>query len=156
MIELRKTGSIFTTGAQAIVNCVNTVGVMGAGLALEFKKKYPQMFADYAYKCKEGKIKIGQMDIWQYTCEFDWQDYGYPMYIINFPTKEHWKNSSKLEWIATGLDDLRNHAIIMEMVSIALPALGCGYGGLQYDDVQALVEEKLGDLSTTIILFEPQ
>ena len=77
-------------------------------------------------------------------------------YIVNFPTKDHWKNPSQLQWIADGLDDLKNHATIKDVVSIAMPALGCGFGGLHFEDVLALVEHKFGDLSMKVMLFGPR
>lgn len=161
MIELRQDGNLFESGVQAIVNPVNCVGVMGAGLALEFKKRYPQMFRFYADACKKNEVKTGQIWVWrekrleEITLP-DGRTVLEPEWIMNFPTKQHWKNPSKLEWIASGLDDLAIRARMNGVESIAIPALGCGYGGLKFDAVKSLIYDKLNDLQTHILLFEPQ
>jgi O-acetyl-ADP-ribose deacetylase (regulator of RNase III) len=150
MIEIRSTGSLFDAGTHAIVNTVNCVGVMGKGIALEFKRRYPEMFKRYAELCKHDMIYVGRT--------WTWENVGCltPQYIVNFPTKEHWRNPSKLEWIATGLDDLKYRATMIEINSLALPALGCTNGGLRFEDVRALIEEKLNDWEIPVILYEPQ
>jgi O-acetyl-ADP-ribose deacetylase (regulator of RNase III) len=151
MIHLQTTGSIFDFTSPsvptAIVNTVNCVGVMGKGLALEFKQRYPAMFKVYAAECKAGRICVGQVSIWSE---------GNNLFIVNFPTKDDWRNPSQLKWIADGLDDLRERAIMMNMQSLILPALGCNLGGLNFDDVRLLIEQKLGDLEANVILFGPK
>lgn len=154
MIELRSEGSLFEAGAQAIVNPVNCVGTMGAGLAAEFKRRYPAMYKEYAKLCKKSYIKIGKVWVWhEHEKPCNEEPCGY---VINFPTKDDWRRPSKLEWIASGLDDLAECATMNGIKSIAVPALGCGYGGLDFELVKKLVYEKLDGLPTHIILFEPQ
>lgn len=148
MVELRR-GDLFESGAEAIVNTINCVGVMGKGIALLFKQRYPDMFRTYVKYCNKKLIRVGKMWVW-HTGEPDYR------YIFNFPTKDDWRNPSKLEWISSGLDDLKNCVIMMGVESIAMPALGCTNGGLNFGDVRALVEEKLNDLEIPVILFEPQ
>lgn len=143
-------GNIFDSQCEALVNPINCVGAMGAGLALQFKKRYPAMFAEYVKLCNKGEIQIGKVRIWNTGLLFP------PQYIVNFPTKDDWRNPSKLKWIEAGLDDLRSHVILNEMASIALPALGCGYGELSFQSVKELIEQKLGDLQATVVVFEPQ
>ena len=168
MIEHRTSGDIFDAGTQAITNTINCVGVMGKGLALQFKQRYPEMFREYAKLCRRKYIQVGKVWIWHEipvcicgsyathptdTCE-QWTPIN--EYIVNFPTKDDWRNASKLEWIAAGLDDLRTCVTLGSIVSLALPALGCQNGGLRFDDVQKLIHEKLDDLSIPIVLYEPQ
>ena len=150
MVEVRK-GDLFKSGAYAIVNTVNCVGVMGKGIALEFKNRYPTMFGEYVDMCRRGWIKPGKVWAWATTTGPN----TYPQVIYNFPTKDHWRNPSKLEWIASGLDDLKSY-VTMDVESLALPALGCTNGGLRFEDVRALIEEKLNDLEIPVILYEPQ
>ena len=161
MIETRKTGNIFEVGAQAIVNPINTVGTMGAGLALEFKKRYPQMFRFYKEACDKKEVRTGQIWVWrerrleEITLP-DGRIVLEPEWIMNFPTKQHWQKPSKLEWIESGLDDLRKRVTMNGIESVALPALGCGYGGLKFELVEKLVYEKLDGLPAHVILLEPQ
>jgi O-acetyl-ADP-ribose deacetylase (regulator of RNase III) len=150
MIEIRSTGSLFDAETHAIVNTVNCVGKMGRGIALEFKRRYPEMFKEYTRLCKKGFIQVGFMWFWRNP------EPGNPRYVINFPTKEHWRNPSKLEWISAGLADLKNRVMMMGIESLALPALGCANGGLNFEDVRPLIEEKLNDLEIPVILYEPQ
>jgi len=116
-----ETFSILDSQCQALVNPVNCVGVMGAGLAFEFKSKYPDMFWDYKAHCESGSMHLG---IVRY----------YPLdgqYILNFPTKYHWRDKSKLEDIESGLDYLIGLSVGLKLKSIAFPLLGCGLGGLE-------------------------
>ena len=146
MIELT-TGNLLDADAEALVNTVNCVGVMGKGIALEFKRRYPKMFSAYALACKRSEVQVGRM--WVYTST------NAPT-VICFPTKQHWRNPSQLEWITTGLDDLRSRVTMNGIRSIALPALGCANGGLNFAEVKPLIYEKLNDLDARIILYEPQ
>lgn len=130
------TGNIFDSSAQVLVNPINCVGVMGAGLALQFKNKYPEMFSSYLNRCKSGLVRIG--------VPYLWEDDN--VQIINFPTKRHWKSNSSLYEIEEGLLFIRNSYKEMGIHTMAMPALGCGKGGLRWKDVFPLVERHLGDL----------
>lgn len=149
MIELR-TGNLFDADTEVLTNTVNCVGVMGKGIALEFKNRYPAMFELYRSACRKGGVQTGAMWIWNTSTVTN------PRYIFNFPTKEHWRNPSKLEWISAGLDDLKIRVIMLGVKSIALPALGCANGGLRFEDVRELIFEKLNDLDASVVLYEPQ
>lgn len=135
---------------DAIVNTVNCVGVMGKGIALQFKKKWPENFKMYAAACKNGEVKLGQM----FTYELG--ALATPRYIINFPTKSHWRSASKLEDIESGLKSLVKDIKAKDIRSIAIPPLGSGLGGLPWTKVKALIFtylEPIEDLD--VRLFEP-
>ncbi len=135
---------------DAIVNTVNCIGVMGKGIALQFKKKWPNNFKAYAAACKNSEVKLGQI----FT--FDLGALATPRYIVNFPTKGHWRSSSKIEDIESGLQSLVLHIQKYDIRSIAIPPLGCGLGGLPWPDVKALIVKHLGELDNLEIrLFEP-
>ena len=143
-------GNLLEAEVEAIVNTVNTVGVMGKGIALMFKDKFPENFRAYAAACKRGEVQIGQMFVTPSP------ELSGPRWIINFPTKKHWRQPSKLEWIIEGLKDLR--AVIQEkkIRSIAIPPLGSGNGGLEWSDVRAQIETALGALeNVNIVVYEP-
>ena len=129
--------TVFNTNAQAIVNTVNCVGVMGAGLALEFKLRFPQMYTDYVSRCKNKEIKVGKVNLYHDE---------YTPYIINFPTKNHWKYPSNLQWIEAGLVDFVQHYLEWGITSVAFPKLGCDRGGLNWSDVKLLLEKHLNNL----------
>ena len=116
-------GDILKSTAQTLVNTVNCVGIMGKGVALEFKNRFPEMFKDYAQRCERHEVRIGQPYI--YKSLFGKQ-------IINFPTKEHWKSVSKVSDIKKGLDYLLAHYNQWGVTSIAIPPLGCGNGQLEW------------------------
>lgn len=145
MLEFTK-GDIFDIAVDIRVNTVNCVGAMGAGVALAFKQRYPAMFKDYQAACKAGLVRPGKMHIWK-PLDGDW--------IINFPTKRDWRESSRYEDIDAGLDDLKNYLISVGSVSVALPALGCGNGGLDWARVSEMIRNKLSDVSAHIFVFEP-
>lgn len=131
-------GNMFDSNAEAFVNPVNCVGVMGRGLALEFKKKFPSNFLFYQEKCRTGEVVIGRMAVF---------DNGEkPKYIINFPTKEHWCYNSKLSYIEKGLENLCLTVNGLGISSIALPMLGCGLGGLNSEEVCPVMERYLSTL----------
>jgi O-acetyl-ADP-ribose deacetylase (regulator of RNase III) len=135
---------------DAIVNTVNCVGVMGKGIALQFKKKWPNNFKAYAAACKAGEVKLGQM----FT--FELGPMATPQFIINFPTKGHWRSASRIEDIESGLADLVNQITLHNIGSIAIPPLGCGNGGLLWTDVKPLIIQYLSVLpSLEVRLFEP-
>jgi len=149
MIELSH-GDLLKANVDALVNTVNCVGVMGKGVALQFKKAYPDNFIAYQKACKKGEIHPGRMFVY-----FTGKIIG-PRFIINFPTKKHWKTLSKVEYIQEGLDDLVSVIRKLGINSIALPPLGCGNGGLEWDVIYPLIKEKLASLSdVSIFLFEP-
>lgn len=142
-------GDLLRVDADALVNTVNCVGVMGKGVALQFKRRFPDMFRDYRRACDGGDVRIGRMHVWE-TGEL-----RAPAYVINFPTKDHWKGRSKLEWIRLGLQDLRRVLIQLGVTSVALPPLGAGNGGLDWADVEPMIRDALGDLDVDITLFPP-
>lgn len=143
--------SIFDTGAQALVCPVNCVGVMGAGLAKQFKETFPFYFADYKEACKRKHIQLGQVYPWGYTSFKS-------LVIFSFPTKYHWRDKSYYVSIQSGLEDLvRALRTTHPVKSIALPALGCGLGGLKWGDVGPLIEEYLRDVEgCRVIVCEPR
>ena len=148
MIEY-KNGDILREDVEAIVNTVNCVGIMGRGLALQFKNKFPQNFKEYQLACKNKEVQLGKMFVHQTGQLIN------PKYIINFPTKGHWKQNSKIEDISNGLDDLITIIEKYSIKSIAIPPLGSGLGGLDWKMVKKLIEEKLKNINCTVILFEP-
>jgi len=144
------TGDIFTSNCQALVNPVNCVGVMGKGLAKEFKSRYPENFDVYRLTCNQGKVKIGKMLVVTPV-----EKGG--TYIINFPTKLHWMRYSQIGYITMGLIDLVKVIGMFEIKSIAVPALGCGLGGLEWGNVRPLIEYKLGGLEgVEVLVYEPE
>jgi O-acetyl-ADP-ribose deacetylase (regulator of RNase III) len=144
------TGNLLEADAEAIVNTVNTVGVMGKGVALQFRRAFPENYEAYAAAAAREQIVPGRMFTW----ESDRLEK--PRYIINFPTKRHWRGRSRLQDIEAGLDDLRRVLIEHDVRSAALPALGCGLGGLDWSDVRERIEAALGDLPIRILVYPPQ
>lgn len=143
-------GNLLEADAEALVNTVNTVGVMGKGIALMFKERFTDNFIQYAQACKAKQVRTGKMFVTQ-PRELDG-----PQWIINFPTKEHWKGNSKVEWVQAGLQDLRHFIIENKVQSIAIPPLGAGNGGLDWTTVKPEIEHALGDLQgVRITVFEP-
>lgn len=143
-------GDLLTYPAEAIINTVNCVGVMGKGIALEFKQKYPDNFKYYVKECKSGNVTTGKMLV--YDCGMLSEN---PRYIINFPTKQHWRSDSLIEYIINGLDDLIKVIEEYKIKSIAMPQLGCGNGGLIWDNVRPIIIEKLSCLDIDINIFAP-
>ena len=125
-------GNIFDAGCEALVNPVNCVGVMGKGLALQFKHRFPANFSSYAEACRRRELVPGRLHI-VYT------DPAAPRLIVNFPTKRHWRDASRLEDIALGLHALAGTIASHGIRSIAIPPLGCGLGGLPWPDVRSLI-----------------
>lgn len=149
MIEYR-TGNILEADAEALVNSVNCVGFMGRGVALQFKKAWPENFKAYAAACRRKEVQPGKMFV------FETGRLTNPRYIINFPTKRHWRGKSRMEDIETGLSALVEEIRTRGIRSIALPPLGCGLGGLHWPDVRRRIEEALGALDQVkIIVYEP-
>ena len=149
MSIIESQGDLLRADADALVNTVNCVGVMGKGIALQFKRQYPDMFDAYKRACERGEVQVGRMWVWE-TGLLD-----VPRYIINFPTKKHWKGGSQLPWIKAGLADLRRVIADLGIRSVALPPLGAGNGGLNWADVEPLIREALGGLVEDIVLFPP-
>ena len=143
-------GNILSTDAQAIVNTVNTVGVMGKGIALQFKERYPANFKEYARQCKLGLVRIGKMLVTRDN-SLDGEKI-----IINFPTKTEWYKKSQYSYIEEGLEDLVRVIEEYNIKSIAIPPLGCGNGGLRWEKVKELMERYLSKMETVEIkVFEP-
>ena len=149
MIEY-KTGDILREEAEAIVNTVNCVGVMGRGIALQFKRAYPENFKAYAAACKREDVKPGQMFV------FETGQLANPRYIINFPTKRHWRGKSRMEDIDAGLDALVDEIRARQIRSIAVPPLGSGLGGLNWPEVRSRIESAFAGLpEVKVVVFEP-
>lgn len=117
------TGDLFDADVDALVNTVNTVGVMGKGLALQFKRRFPDNFRQYAEACERGEVELGRMFVVPVV------ELRTPRYIINFPTKSHWRSRSRLDAIEAGLEDLKRVVNDLGLTSVAVPALGAGNGG---------------------------
>ena len=144
-----ESGNLLTADADALVNTVNTVGVAGKGIALQFRQAYPENFRAYAQAAKRGEIVPGRMFTWE-TGQL-----GRPRFIINFPTKRHWRGNSRLKDIHDGLQDLVRCIEIHEIKSIAVPPLGCGNGGLDWADVHKLIVEALQSVDVKVLLYPP-
>lgn len=134
-------GTVFNSGAEAFVNTVNTVGVMGAGIALEFALRYPDMFNDYKCKCDNKMLTVGKVDYYQAD-----------KIIVNFPTKWHFKYPSQESWIEDGLKDFVETYKQYEFKSVAFPRLGCANGGLSWDRIKPLMEKYLSNLDVNVII----
>jgi O-acetyl-ADP-ribose deacetylase (regulator of RNase III) len=134
--------NIFDISVQALVNPVNCKGAMGKGLAKEFKNRWPKMYDTYLYACRRGNIHVGHISLWQ----------GEDILIINFPTKYNWRQPSKIEYIEAGLADfeIKSKTIASVADSVAFPMLGCGEGGLNWAQVQPLMEKYLNGLEVKI------
>jgi len=145
-----KTGNVLTEDVEALVNTVNCVGVMGRGIALQFKKSFPDNFKAYEHVCKKGELKPGEMFV------FKLGQLTNPRYIINFPTKRHWRGKSRMEDIDSGLSALVQEIQSREIKSIAIPPLGSGLGGLRWADVKTRIESALEEVSDLeVVVFEP-
>lgn len=139
-------GNLFDSGADILVNTVNCVGVMGKGIALEFKRRYPSMFDDYREACLREKVRPGELYVWR--TKLDW--------VANVPTKRHWRDPSRYEDIDLGLLALGWYLRgLPHPWSVAIPALGCGNGGLDWAHVKPMMVDTLRSLPNTIYVFEP-
>lgn len=144
----RGRGNLLTADVDALVNTVNTEGIMGKGLALQFKKAFPENFASYERACKTGEVETGRMHVVPRLAS--------PRFIINFPTKRHWRHPSKLEYIQDGLDDLIEQVKRLDITSIAIPPLGCGNGGLDWSVVRPIILDAFATVPhVRVVLFEP-
>lgn len=149
MIEY-KTGDLLAERAEALVNAVNCVGVMGRGVALQFKNAYPENFEAYRLQCRRGEVRPGKMFV------FELQRTTAPRYIINFPTKRHWRAKSRMADIEAGLQALAEEIRARGIRTVALPPLGSGLGGLAWPKVRARIQAALEHLpEVEITVFEP-
>ena len=149
MIE-HASGNLLEAQCDALINTVNTVGVMGKGVALQFKQAFPDNFKQYERACRAGEVQIGRMFV------VPTDGLGKPRYIINFPTKRHWRQPSRLEDIAAGLADLVAQVVALQLESVAIPPLGCGSGGLDWSRVRPLIEEAFASVpEIRVLLFAP-
>jgi O-acetyl-ADP-ribose deacetylase (regulator of RNase III)/uncharacterized protein YwgA len=139
-------GDMFESRAQALVNTVNCVGVMGKGVAEQFRKRYPAMFEDYQRRCEQKAVRLGE--------PYLYRDASGTL-IVNFPTKEHWRSASRLADIESGLDYFVEHVAEWGLASVAMPPLGCGNGGLEWSEVGPLIHRKLHKLSIDVELYAP-
>lgn len=149
MIELGK-GNLLKADVEALVNTVNCVGIMGRGIALQFKQAYPDNFKAYEKACRAGEVRPGKMFI------VPTNKMQNPKFIVNFPTKRHWKGKSKIEDIKSGLTALIRDVEQLGITSIAIPPLGCGLGGLRWSEVKPLIEEAFSAVpSVKVLVYEP-
>ena len=145
-----KTGDLFSADVDAIVNSVNCVGVMGRGLALQFKKTFPENFKAYAAACRRNEVQPGKMFV------YETNELTGPRYIINFPTKRHWRGKSRIEDIEDGLISLAAELRSRKIRSVGIPPLGTDLGGLRWDEVRPRIESALQDLDDVkVVLFQP-
>lgn len=145
------TGNLLEANVEAVVNTVNTVGIMGKGIALMFKEQFPENFEAYSKACARGEVQTGNMFVTGNASFFG------PKWIVNFPTKKHWRTKTKVEWIEDGLADLVRVIREREIKSIAIPPLGCGNGGLDWSEVKPLMIDALAVLDEDVqtIIYEP-
>jgi O-acetyl-ADP-ribose deacetylase (regulator of RNase III) len=143
------TGDLLDADVDALVNTVNTVGVMGKGLALQFKRRFPENFRRYAEACKRGEVRLGYMFVVPNN------ELSGPRHLINFPTKGHWRARSRIEDIETGLEDLVRVIRELHLRSVAVPALGAGNGGLDWPMVKTAIDTRLGQLDDVDIRVYP-
>lgn len=139
-------GNIFDSDCYALVNPVNCVGVMGAGLAAQFRNRYPEMFWDYQEVCSLGLLKPGLIHSYDENNKL----------IINFPTKDHWKDKSLIQYIDSGLETLIGYVQRNKVDSIAIPPLGCGLGGLDWKVVKPKIENAANKMNIRVVIYEPK
>ncbi|MFC4127246.1 macro domain-containing protein [Nocardia rhizosphaerae] len=139
-----ESGNLLDADTEALVNAVNTVGVMGKGIALQFKQAYPDMFREYARAARMGDLHVGRMFVWETGAARG------PRLIVNFPTKRHWRSASRLDDVSAGLPVLAETIERYRIQSIAIPALGCGHGGLTWEEVGPLIKKALEPLAAKV------
>lgn len=147
MVDKTVVGNIFDSKAQTIVNTVNCVGVMGKGLALQFKRHFPDMYKDYVWKCKKGEVKLGRPYLFKHTTH---------RWILLFPTKDDWRSKSKLSDIEEGLKWLKDHYEKWGIKSLAVPPLGCGLGGLDWGIVKPILNRYLNMFNIPVEVYVPE
>ena len=145
LVIVQGSGDLLDADVDALVNTVNCVGVMGKGLALQFKQRHPSYFSRYAAACAAGEVRLGRVHVVSLDRCF-----------ISFPTKGHFRSRSRLADVSDGLDDLARVVRERGLRSVAVPALGAGLGGLDWGDVQPLIAAKLGSLDATVVVHPPQ
>jgi O-acetyl-ADP-ribose deacetylase (regulator of RNase III) len=145
------TGNLLDSSAEALVSTVNTVGVMGKGIALQFKQAFPHNFIVYKQACMSGQLTVGKI-----LAVKDSELLLGERLIINFPTKSHWKSPSAYEYVESGLVALVAYLKENPLKSLAMPALGCGNGGLDWHKVKPMIEQHLGKLDIAIWVYEPK
>lgn len=139
-------GDLFESRAQTLVNTVNCVGIMGKGLALQFKQRFPEMFEDYASRCRHHQVKLGEPYLYRRLIE---------PWILNFPTKDHWRSVARLSDILQGLEHLQNHCREWGITSLAVPPLGCGEGRLEWRVVGPTLYRRLAEMDVAVELYAP-
>ncbi len=139
-------GDLFEAPAQTLVNTVNCVGVMGKGVALLFKRRFPAMYADYLERCERGEVELGRPYLYRNSA---------PPHVLNFPTKGHWRSVSRLKDIVAGLEYLESHYREWGITSLAVPPLGCGHGGLDWYTVGPTLYQRLSRLEIPVALYAP-
>lgn len=145
----RGNGNLLDADVEAVVNTVNTVGIMGKGIALMFKQRFPHNFDSYVRACSRKEVQIGRMFVTV-------NDEFFPKWIINFPTKRHWRTKTQLAWVVDGLQDLARVIEDKRIQSIAIPALGCGNGGLDWREVRPLIVGTLNRFNELdAMIYEP-
>lgn len=144
-VEVRA-GDLFQSRAQTLVNTVNCVGVMGKGVALEFKRRFPEMYADYVERCRRGEVRLGRPYLYRHTSG---------RWILNFPTKDHWRSVARLDDIVRGLKYLLDHYREWGITSLAVPPLGCGQGGLDWKVVGPTLYRHLKQMDIPVELYAP-
>lgn len=153
-MEIR-TGSVLEADVQTVTNTVNCVGVMGKGIALEFRRRYPRMFAQYAARCARNDVLPGRPYVWRPGRQLEFFDAGIPPWVLNFPTKRHWTARSRVEDIVDGLRYLRRKYRRWGIKSLAVPPLGCGNGKLTWDEVGPILYYHLNWLKIPVLLYAP-
>ena len=146
-------GDMFSIPADILVNTVNCVGVMGAGVAAEFKKRYPEMYRDYVSRCRRRELKPGSPYLWQNPSMFG---EGKDELIINFPTKDNWRDPSQYEYVEDGLMRMRDLLSHADGRKVVMPAVGCGHGGLNWERIKAMIVRYLSDVNANFIVTEPK
>lgn len=150
MIEITR-GNLLEAKAEALVNTVNCIGHMGKGIALQFKKAFPENYKNYARACRGKEVRPGEMFVFETGSMWN------PKYIINFPTKRHWRGKSRLEDIEAGLQALVGEVRNRGILSVAVPPLGCGLGGLSWSVIRPMMEDAFASLTgVQVLLFEPR
>lgn len=150
MIRWKPEGDIFKSDCDGLVNPVNCEGIMGGGLAYAFARRFPEMNLEYEDFCERGLLRPGMIHTWK------WNDNGRKRFILNLPTKDLIRNDSTLRYVSDGIDKLIQHVERYSMESVAIPALGCGLGGLEWNDVCLLLVNKLSHLNFRSEIYLPK